>query len=124
MLPVRLLPLVLGLGLAVSAAGQVARTSARPGLQEELCTCMSAIPPDSDDRYFESQVRTCLENGVLHHPGEVLDLLDRYPDRGNRAYLLGLVLGGTLEGRCAGFNVVKARLQQMPARMPNDRKGT
>lgn len=115
---------LLCIGTAAVADAQMQERSARPGLQEELCSCMSAIPANSDDARFEANVRTCLENGVLHHPGEVLDLLERHPQRGNKAYLLGLILGGALEGRCAGFQVVKARLQQMPARVPNDRKGT
>lgn len=85
---------------------------------------MSAIPAQSEDALFTARVRQCLENAVVHHPSEVLDLLERYPEQRNKAYVLGLILGSTLEGRCAGFDLVKARLQQQQPRVPNDRKGT
>jgi hypothetical protein len=63
-------------------------------------------------------VRICLEEAVVHHPGEVLSLLERAPQQGSRAYQLGLVLGDVLQRDCPGFRVIQARLQLMPPATP------
>lgn len=94
-------------------ASAQSRTSG-PLLINDLCTCMGHVDVKADDHVFLMGVRQCMEDGVVDHPGEVLALLKRYPDRTDKAYLLGLLLGGALEGSCDTFHAVKARLQTMP----------
>lgn len=117
-----LLACSLMLCLAARSHGQAA--TGTPLLTDDLCACMAAIDLKGDDRAVSTGVRSCLENAVVRHPGEVLALLDRYPQRGDKAYILGLVLGGALEKGCAPFRAVKARLQQMPGQGALKRPGT
>lgn len=108
--------------LATTARAQVPASG--PLLVDDLCGCMSAIDLRTDDRTVSYAVRHCLEDAVVHHPGEVLGLLQRHPEQGSKAYLLGLVLGGALESSCDRFHAVKARLQQMPAQGSLSKPGT
>lgn len=93
-------------------------------LRAELCSCVGSIPQHLPDERFERAVRHCLENAIIHHPGEVLRLIERYPERQDKAFLVGLVLGSAMESGCAAFGPVKARLQQMPLPAGPVRKGT
>lgn len=115
---------VLSVLVPLAACGQAQGPATGPLLTDDLCGCMSAIDLKKDDRSVNFAVRHCLEDAVVHHPGEVLGLLDRYPERGSKAYLLGLILGGALEGSCAPFHAVKVRLQQMPGQGSLKKPGT
>ncbi len=85
-----------------------------PTLTEDLCACMSAIDVRASDAAVQYDVRFCLEEAVVRHPGETLALLHRRPAQADRAFQLGLMLGGSLDQHCPGYRTVKARLQQMP----------
>lgn len=122
----RFATLVLACSLMLFAASRshAQRTAGVPLLTEDLCGCIAAIDLRTDDRAVNTSVRNCLEEAVVRHPGEVLSLLDRYPQRGDKAYVLGLVLGGALENGCAPFGAVKARLRQMPGQGSLKKPGT
>ena len=94
------------------------------GLIDDLCSCMSGIPMSGDNSAVQQDVRRCLEDAVVAHPGETLALLHRRPAQTNRAFQLGLLLGGSLEKQCPGYRVVKARLQQMPPSRLLKKQGT
>lgn len=118
------LSLLLALLTAPTVHAQQVSLAEGSRLQPELCACVGAIPQDITNDGFERAVRACLENAIIHHPGEVLRLLERYPERKDKAFLVGLVLGSAMESGCGAFGPVKARLQQMPAPGTPSRKGT
>lgn len=82
-------------------------------LSTELCGCMVGIDPRSADAVLDARVKRCLEDAVVLHPGTVSALLERDRQEGDRAFKLGRTLGTLLERDCPGFQVIKARLQQM-----------
>jgi hypothetical protein len=113
----------LALVCACSAAyGQ--RVDSPSHLTDDLCGCMGSIDLSSDDRTFDLAVKHCLNKAVVEHPGEVLSLLHRYPDERQKAYLLGLLIGGTLDRTCSQYPAVKERLRSLSAPLPPSRPST
>lgn len=98
-------------GMALCASGQ--RAVPPSHLANDLCSCMGEIKPSSDDRSFDLAVRHCLNNAVMQHSGEVLDILHRFPDQNQRVYLLGLLLGGALDRSCPQYPLIKERLREL-----------
>lgn len=116
----RPLPLLLAFLAPVAA---LAQSDKNDRLMDDLCTCISRIDAGASDARVDGGVRHCLEDAVVTHPGEVLDLLHDRPASANKAFDLGLALGGSLERDCPHFHLIRARLQQMPPRT-SGKKGT
>mgnify|MGYP007112220231 CR=1 FL=1 len=113
--------------LLLCLTGPVLRAQLTPPatpLQAELCACIGSIGQERDDRAFQGAVRLCLENAVVRHPREVLHLLERFPGRKDKAFVLGLVFGHAMQNSCGAFGPVKARLQQMTLPAPSVGKRT
>ena len=85
---------------------------------------MGSIDLASDDRTFDIAVKHCLNEAVVKHPEEVLSLLHRYPDERQKAYLLGLLIGGTLDRSCSQYPAVKERLRSLSTPVPRSRPST
>ena len=98
-------------GVVLSVSGQ--RVVPPSHLAKDLCSCMGEIDPSSDDRSFDLAVRRCLNAAVMQHSGEVLEILHRFPDQDQRVYLLGLLLGGTLDRSCPQYPLIKERLREL-----------
>ena len=82
-------------------------------LAEDICSCMGAINPESDDRTFDLAVRHCLNTAMRAHSGEVIELMRRFPAQDRRYYLLGLLLGSSLDKSCPQYPWVKDRLRPL-----------
>jgi hypothetical protein len=85
---------------------------------------MGKIDLKSDDRTFGLAVKHCLNEAVVKHPEEALALLHRFPDERQKAYLLGLLIGGTLERSCSQYPAVKERLRSLNAPAPPEKPST
>ena len=85
---------------------------------------MGDIDLKSDDRTFDLAVKHCLNEAVMKHPEEALALLHRFPDERQKAYLLGLLIGGTLERTCSQFPAVKERLRSLNGPVPTQKPST
>lgn len=117
--------LFLALSLALASATAFAQRTGPPGrLAEDLCGCMGNIDLKSDDRTFDLEVKHCLNEAVVDHPEEALSLLHRFPDERQKAYLLGLLIGGTLERSCSQYPAVKERLRSLDAPAPPEKPST
>ncbi|MEO8733110.1 MAG: hypothetical protein ABI373_02140 [Flavobacteriales bacterium] len=99
--------------VVASSAAFAQRTGPSGQLADDLCGCMGNIDLKSDDRTFDLAVKHCLNEAVVKHPEEALALLYRYPDERQKAYLLGLLIGGTLERSCSQYPAVKERLRSL-----------
>ena len=85
---------------------------------------MGNIDLKSDDSTFDLAVKHCFNEAVVKHPEEALALLHRFPDEQRKAYLLGLLLGGTLERTCSQFPAVKERLRSLNEPDPPEKPRT
>ncbi len=109
----RLIPILIMLvGLSTISSAQQAIPP--PRLAEDICSCMGSINPASDDRTFDLAVRHCLNTAMRAHSGEVIELMRRFPAQDRRFYLLGLLLGSSLDKSCPQYPWVKDRLRTMP----------
>lgn len=79
-------------------------------MADELCDCLEQISMQGSDRDMDLAVRLCLNNALAGHSGEVVELLRRYPAQDRQFYLLGQLLGGTLDRTCPRYAVIKERL--------------
>jgi hypothetical protein len=82
-------------------------------MEGELCGCMSMIDQRINDRALETEVRTCLENAVVHHPAAIRSLLQRDGAGDTKGYQVGLLLGRHLEDRCPAFRPIQQRLRRI-----------
>lgn len=98
-------------GAVLSVSGQRAHPPSH--LANALCSCMGDINPTSDDRTFDLAVRHCLNTALMRHSGEVVEILHRFPDPGQRVYLLGRLLGGALDRSCPQYPLIKERLLEL-----------
>lgn len=85
------------------------------GLADDLCSCIGQIDPRSDGTAFNLAVRHCLNSSMAAHAGEVVELMRRFPAQDQRFYLLGLVLGSSLDRNCPQYPLVKERLRDLLA---------
>lgn len=95
-----------------------------PRVADDLCSCISRIDGTTQGHVLSNAVSNCLEDAVVHHPGEVLSLLERAPKQGTRAYQLGVVLGSILQRDCPAFRAVQLRLRDVPVAVPVSKRGT
>lgn len=117
--------LLLTLSLTVASSAALAQRTGTTGqLADDLCGCMGNIDLKSDDRTFDLAVKHCLNEAVVKHPEEALSLLHRFPDEQQKAYLLGLLIGGTLERSCSQYPAVKERLRSLNAPVPPEKPST
>lgn len=79
----------------------------------DLCNCIGTIDPHSDDHTFDLAVRQCLNAAMKDHMEEVIGLMRRFPAQDRRYYLLGLLLGSSLDRTCPQYPLVKDRLLPM-----------
>lgn len=97
--------------IGTAASGQQATPPSK--LADDLCSCMGTIDPSSDDRTFNLAVRHCLNTSMVQHSEEVVEILRRFPAQDRKIYLLGLLLGGSLERSCPQYPLVKDRLRSL-----------
>ena len=82
-------------------------------LADDLCACIGSIDPGANDNDFKLAVRHCLNTTIMGHPHEVIGLLSRYPAMDRNVYLLGLLLGETLDRTCPQYPLLKGRLRTL-----------
>ena len=87
-------------------------------MADDLCACMGTIDPTSDVRTFDLAVRHCLNSTIVQHSGEVIELMRRFPAQDRKFYLLGYLIGGSLDRSCPQYPLVKDRLRLMFHRDP------
>ncbi|MBS1941018.1 MAG: hypothetical protein JST38_09095 [Bacteroidetes bacterium] len=101
--------LLLGLGTGIRA-----QQATPPGhLADAICTCMGTIDPAADNRSFDLAVRHCLNTAMREHSGEVIELMGRFPVQDRRYYILGIVLGSSLDKACPQYPLVRDRLRSL-----------
>ncbi len=113
--------LIMGIAASLLLTQAVCAQHAAPPsrLADDLCQCLGKLDPEAADAEFDPAVRACLNASVTDHPGEVIDLLRRYPTLDRKFYLLGLVLGSALDRSCPEYLQLKERLHQL--RLPAQR---
>ncbi|MBS1570108.1 MAG: hypothetical protein JST45_11830 [Bacteroidetes bacterium] len=93
-------------------AGIHAQQATPPGqLADALCNCLGSIDPAADNRSFDLAVRQCLNTTMREHSGEVIELMRRFPVQDRRYYILGLVLGSSLDKACPQYPLIRDRLR-------------
>ena len=110
--PIRPGVLALGLCWAFACMAQPDAT-ATAKMESELCGCMSMIDQRANDRTLQAEVRSCLENAVVHHPAAIRGLLQRDGAGESKGYQVGLLLGRHLEDRCPAFRPIQQRLRRI-----------
>lgn len=108
---VRRIFLAVAICCLMGTAAQAQHAQPPSTLASELCSCMGTISMDDDDRSFDLAVRNCLNTVIPRHSREVVELLQQHPGQERRLYLLGLVLGHTLDRTCPQYPLVKERLR-------------
>jgi hypothetical protein len=105
--------IVLAVACVLSFIARAQDASGLRVLSDDLCGCLEKVDARAPNTAFEAGVRNCLEDAVVHHPGTVNALLQRNNGSDTKAVALGRMLGTLLDRDCAGFQVIKARLQQI-----------
>ena len=82
-------------------------------LADDLCGCMGQIDVNSNDRIFGEAVKHCMNEAVTKHPEEVISLMQGYRDQRQRAYLLGVLIGGITDRTCWEYPAVKERQRSL-----------
>jgi hypothetical protein len=113
---ISILPLVFTLCLGGQAAAQ--QVAPPSGLANDLCSCIGTIDPHSDDRTFNLAVRHCLNTAMMQNSKEVVELMRKFPAEDRKFYVLGLVLGSSLDRSCAQYPLVKERMRTLLQRPP------
>ncbi len=101
------------LALAMVMVTTLHAQDAPASLSEELCSCVTAIPVDASDAMVRAGFRTCLEDIVIHHPGEVRAMLKGSPPAEGKGYVIGRTLKGILDRDCPASWMVKERLRKI-----------
>lgn len=110
------------LAFALRASAQ--QTSPPSALADDLCACIGTIDPRSDDPTFDLAVRHCLNASMMQHSREVIEIMRRFPARDRGYYVLGLVLGSSLDKSCPQYPLVKERLRSLHAPPPESVSNT
>lgn len=109
----RTIPLLLSALLYLTASVSAQHVVPPSSLANDLCSCLGAIDPSTNDHNFDLAVRQCLNTTMAKHSSELIELLRRYPAQDRKLYLLGLVLGSALDRSCPQYPLVKDRLRLM-----------
>lgn len=80
-------------------------------LTNELCSCFSAIDLAAKDNVIDAQVKRCMEEAILRHPGAVRTLIQQGSKQNSVGFDLGRTLGSLLDKSCAAYQKVKNRLR-------------
>lgn len=109
--------------LALAPAGHAQHAQPPSTMPMELCECIGSIDLSGSDRDLDLAVRHCLNMVMAKHSREVVGLLQRYPGRDRAFFLLGQLLGSSLDRTCPQYLVIKDRLHLLvtdqPATLPS-----
>lgn len=97
--------------LAPFAPARAQQASPPARLAEDLCSCIGAIDPASADATLDLAVRHCLSTAMMAHSREVMQIMLRFPMQERKYFLLGMVLGSSLDRACPQYPMVRERLR-------------